>query len=175
MLPRPLAHPSSLVKVCVWIFLDALIFEMLPTGFLPLCNVSSAETAVFVVASGHPQTFDLPVGAISQLLNVSLQMSPTPLKAFAIKIHLRSIAIQDDVPVVTNQGLERGSFPIKEDSKHGKHWCDGNPQPGFDILLFGRRLVDEELFLLRQFTTQLLIGSNQGIAHDILNLNGPTS
>ena len=82
------------------------VLKRCPLDFSRLVALPVLEQQFLLSHQVIAQTFNLPVGALLQLLNVSLQMSPTPLKVFAIEVHLRSIAIQDDVPVVTDQGLE---------------------------------------------------------------------
>jgi len=82
------------------------VLKRFPLDFSCLVLSPVLEQQVFLPHQVITQSFDLSVGAFPQLLDVSLQMSPAPLKTFAIEIHLRSITIQDDVRVVTDQRLE---------------------------------------------------------------------
>src|SRR6056297_1983252 len=120
-----------------------------------------------------PQTPNLTVLRIDQLLNVAFEMSPTPLKAFAVEVHLGSVAIQDDSRIITDQRHERLPRAIAKDAEDGKHRRDGDPQPSFHLFLFGWRFVHKELRLLIEFAAKLFVRSGDRVADEILNFHGP--
>ncbi len=59
----------------------------------------------------------LSIGVVNQLLNVSIQVKPTPLKRLAVMVHFGSITVDDYPCVVADQLLERCSFSIEKDTK----------------------------------------------------------
>ena len=97
------------------------------------------------------KSFDLPVLAIDQFLNVTFEVCPTPLQSFAIEVHLRPVAIDDDARIVSHQRLQGSALACQEDSENGEPRSHRNPQPSFTLFLFGRRLVHEQLLLILQF------------------------
>ena len=98
-------------------------------------------------------------------------MSPTPLQAFGLPVHLGAIAV-DDAAVVFAQQLGQGiSFAAGENREHGEHVRDRRPQPSLLIGLFRGGLVPEDLRLLRQCLLQFVVRRLQRGRHLILHFD----
>ena len=110
---------------------------------------------------------------INQLLDVTFQMSPTPLKPFAVEVHFGSIAVQDDSRVVADKRNKRLPRSVAEDDKDGEHRRAGHPQPGFQPLLFGGRFIDKKLTLVFELFAKLFVRFRDRIADEVLNLHRP--
>jgi|GEM_PF-4763466 len=94
----------------------------------------------------------------------------TPLKPFAVEVHLGSIAVQNDSRAVADKRLPRS---VAEDDKDGEHRRAGHPQPGFQPLLFGGRFIDKKLTLVFELFAKLFVRFRDRIADEVLNLHRP--
>ena len=98
-------------------------------------------------------------------------MSPTPLKAFQLPIHLGSIAVDDSRIAFTEQTANGLTGSTGKDGKHGKQPSHDRPQPGFLVCFLRRRFIHMHLVLFGQSFLQFLVGSLQGGRYLVLHLH----
>jgi len=120
------------------------------------------------VSSSHScVTIDL----VDHRLEIPFQMRPAPLQASHLPVHLRPIAGDDALELLGQEDAERRGLAGGANREHRE--CSGHerPQPRLAVFFLGRRLVDVQMLLRRQFGGQLLIRRPQRFGHLVLDFH----
>jgi hypothetical protein len=137
---------------------------------VPPCGGPAPSDAAMPPARSCPA--DTRPSARTTRRSVAFQVSPAPLQTPQVPVHLGSIAGDDAVKRLAQEGGQRRCLTRGTHRKYREHAGDERPQPRLVVFLLGPRFVDAQPLLGGQSSRQRLIGWPQGRRDLVLDFHG---